>query len=167
MPTVSETGAWSDVQRVKTFLTNATPGASVAHSYHVEALAIPTLRADPAFQRFSLVELNELHHFVAALGSINRFEQGDPTALQSLGLNLAGFLENRQLALRLAGALPPAVTQNPLVQMMMNLIHQDQQQVEKQLPLLNRVIAMAGVPSPGPLLVRCPGPSAPQYGWAN
>jgi len=54
-----------------------------------------------------------------------------------------------------------------LVQAMMNLIHKDQQQLEQNLPLLNRVIAMAGAPSPGPLLVRCPAPVATQYGWAN
>lgn len=164
---MSETGARPLVQQVKTFLTNATPGASVAHSYHVEALTVPGVGTDPAFQRFSLVELNELHHFVAALGSVYRFEQGDPTALQSLGLNLAGFLENRQMALRLAASLPPAVTRNPQVQAMMSLIQKDQQQLEQNLPLLKRVIALSGVPSPGPLLVRCPMPSTPQYGWAD
>lgn len=163
---MSETGVRSLVQQVKTFLNNATPGGSVAHSYHVEALTVPGVGTDPAFQKFSLVELNELHHFVAALGSIARFEQGDPTALQSLGLNLAGFLENRQMALRLAASLPPAVTRNPQVQAMLSLIRKDQQQVEQNLPLLNRAIALAGVPSPGPLLVRCPMPAAPQYGWA-
>lgn len=132
---------------------NSMPLAAVAHSFHVDALRDPKLNADPTFQRFSLIELNELHHQVAAMGSLLRMQMGDRTALQSLGANLAGFLANRQLGLQTAKQLPAAVTQDPRMMTVMQLTEMSNQQVAQYMPVISQTIQAAGSPTTKPLLV--------------
>lgn len=156
---MSEGTAWALLAQVKKFLMDGMPLTAIAHSYHVDALLIPDVGGNQAFQHFSLIELNELHHQVAALGAVLRAEKGEQGALHDVALNLSGFLENREAGLKAAPALPSEIQRNPLIQKIMGLIQQTQVQVNQNLPILNRVIALAGSPSPGPLLVHCPGAS--------
>lgn len=141
-------------QELVRFLNESMPMGAIAHSHHVDALADPAIGKEPTFQRFSLIELNELHHQVAALGAVLRMQQGDPTAFKSLGYNLAGFLQNRAAALEAARNLPEAVKQNPHVRRMMALIQQSNQRVQQMMPLLQEVIRRSGATGPGPLLVK-------------
>lgn len=138
---------------VERFLLEGMPVAAIAHSFHVDALADPALRRDPLFQRFSVIELNELHHQVAALGAIQRLKMGDQTALTSLGLNLAGFLQNRQAALALAQQFRPAVLQHPALRAMFSLVQQSNQQIAANWPVVQQAILATGAPAPGPMLV--------------
>lgn len=135
------------------FLLQSLPVAAVAHSYHVEALRNPTLQRDPTFQRFSLTELNELHHQVAALGDLIRLQQGDPTAAEALAYNLAGFLQNRQQGMRMVPQLPAAARNHPAMQQVLQLMQVSNQQVTRNSRLLNQTFAMTQAPVPGPLLV--------------
>jgi len=144
------------LQEIQQFLLSATPVAAVAHSHHVDALSNPTLRADPTFQQFSLAELNELHHQVAALGSLLRLQMGDAGAARSLGYNLAGFLQNRQIGLQLGQRLSPTARNNPSVQALMQLTQVSNQQIAANQNVLNRTLAATGAAAPGPLLVRDP-----------
>ncbi|MFZ5825789.1 MAG: hypothetical protein ACOY94_15940 [Bacillota bacterium] len=136
------------------FLLESLPVAAVAHSYHVEALRNPILQRDPAYQRFSLIELNELHHQIAAYGDLIRMQQGDPTAADNLAFNLAGFLQNRQAAMRMLPQLSPAARSHPAMQRVMGLMQVSNQQVAGNNQLLNQTFAMTDAPVPGPLLVR-------------
>lgn len=129
------------------------PLAAVAHSIHVDALADPNLRANPQFQAFSQVELNELHHQIAALGGLLRTMMGDPAGPASLAMNLAAFLQNRALGLQAAQILPPAVLSHPAVRVLMGLTEQSNQQVAAYRPALAPLFASIPVASPGPLLV--------------
>lgn len=138
---------------IRQLLFGSIPDTAVAHSYHVAALMDPAVGQNESFQRFSEVELNELHHQVAALGCLYRMQQGDPTAASCLAANLQGFLDNRQLGLQLAQQLPTRVTQNRNVQMMTRLIGRTQQAVEQHLPTIQSFVAGVGAPSPGPMLV--------------
>jgi len=135
------------------FMSEGLPVAAVAHSYHVDALTDPQLREDPTFQEFSLIELNELHHQIGAMGAMIRLSQGDPSALRSLGTNLAGFLQNREAALATAAQFPPAVAENPAVQQVMRLTELSNQQIVQNWPVLQQALTMAAGPAPGPLLV--------------
>lgn len=135
---------------------NSMPLAAVAHSFHVDALHDPKLQDDPAFQRFSLIELNELHHQVAAMGSLLRMQMGDRSALQSLGANLMGFLANRQLGLQAAQQLPASVRQDPRVMTVMQLTEMSNQQVAQYMPVLAQTVQMSGAPTMMPLLVGRP-----------
>lgn len=141
------------VAALQQFMNEATPVAAMAHSYHVDALMDPRIDADPVFQEFSLIELNELHHQVAAMGALQRLMMGEPGALQSLGVNLAGFLQNRQAAMSLVPQFPPYVTRNPSVQKMMKLTQQSNKQVAANLPVIQQTLNAAGAPAPGPMLV--------------
>jgi hypothetical protein len=139
----------ADLQR---FLLESVPLAAIAHSFHVDALADPLIRNDPAFQRYSLIELNELHHQVSALGALLRITMGDPTAWQSLGLNLAGFLQNRMAALTVARSFTPTVLQHPASQVMMQLTQQSNQQIAANWPAMQQTLAVTGAPLPGLLV---------------
>lgn len=150
------TAAALPLAAIQQFLTEGLPLTALAHSFHVDALLDPSIRANPVFQQFSLVELNELHHLIAAQGALLRIQLGDPGGLRSLGVNLAGFLQNRQAGLQLSAALPPAVRQNPAVQATLSLIQQTQQQVVQNLPIISQAIAVSGAPAPGPLLIGRP-----------
>lgn len=141
------------VAALERFLNEGMPGAAVAHSYHVDALMDPRVGSDPTFQAFSLIELNELHHQVAAMGALERLKMGEPDALRSLGTNLVGFLQNRQAALSLVPDFPPYVTRNPSVQRMMQLIQQSNQQVAANMPLIQQTLQAADGRAPGPMLV--------------
>lgn len=141
------------VAELMRFMMEGLPVAAIAHSYHVDALVDPRVGSNPQFQEFSLIELNELHHQIAALGSLLRLEIGDPMAQESLGMNLAGFLENRQAALAVASRFPPLVTNNPAVKKMMDLTQVSNEQVEANWPLIQETLAATGAPSPGALLV--------------
>lgn len=135
------------------FMMEGLPVAAIAHSFHVEALTDPRVQADPAFQQFSMIELNELHHQVAALGAHLRHMMGDPTAMQSLGLNLAGFLQNRQTAMQMVPRFAPTTVQNPAVQVMMGLTEVSNEQVAQNWPVLTQALAATRAPVPGPMLV--------------
>lgn len=141
---------------VTQFLNSGLPVAAVAHSFHVRALMDPSLRSIPAFQQFSLVELNELHHQIAALGALIRLQQGDSSALTDLGTNLAGFLQNRLIGLQVTQALPAQVLQSPSIQAMMALTNLSNQQVLQNLPVLSQALVTSGAPAPGPLAVGAP-----------
>ncbi len=141
---------------VTEFMVDALPVAAVAHSHHIDALADPRLQQNPEFQRFSLIELNELHHQIGAMGALMRLSQGDTAALRSLGTNLAGFLQNRQAAMQVAGRFPPVVTQNPSVQQMMQLTQQSNQQIARNWPVLQQALSASRGPAPGPLLIGAP-----------
>lgn len=136
------------------FAMEAMPVAAVAHSYHIDALMDPRLQDDPAFQEFSEIELNELHHQVSTLGALLRHNMGDPTALNSLGVNLAGFLENRRAALAVSRRFSPEVRANPAVQEMMRLTELSNAQVAANLPVIEQALAAAQSEDPGALLVR-------------
>lgn len=138
---------------VQRFILESLPGAAVAHSYHVDALLDPMVQTSPAFQRFSLIELNELHHQVAALGALIRLQQGDPTALRALGTNLAGFVQNRLAALRELARVPAAVRSHPDVQRVEALVMESNRELLRQLPTIQQVIRLSGAVIPGPLLV--------------
>lgn len=142
--------------QLRQFMMVGLPVAAMAHSYHVEVLMDPQFRNDPALQHFSLVELNELHHQVAAMGALMRLECGDPTALASLGANLQGFLENRRRGMELMEGLSSAVTQDPRMQQMTALTQISNQQISQHWPVLMQVVRMANSTAPGPLLVKCP-----------
>ncbi len=144
---------FAEVQR---FLSEALPVAAVAHSFHVDALADPAVVQDPQYQRFNLIELNELHHQIAAVGALMRLQMGDPTALRSLGMNLVGFIQNRQAALQVAQNFSPTVMANPANQAMMSLVQQSNQQVMQNWPVLLQTLSASQPPTPGPLLVRQP-----------
>lgn len=146
-------GPQTALAEIRQLLFRSVPETAMAHSYHVEALLDPALRDNQAFQRFSAVELNELHHQVAALGCLYRLQQGDPQALTCLAANLQGFLDNRQLALQLAAQLPAAVRQNPSFQAMRSLIEQTQQEVQRHMPAIQRFEASVAAPNPGAMLV--------------
>lgn len=135
------------------FMMEGLPVAAVAHSFHVDALMDPRVQADPAFQQFSMIELNELHHQVAALGAHIRHQIGDPTAMQSLGMNLAGFVQNRQAALQMVPQFSPATMQNPAVQVMMGLTEVSNEQIAQNWPVLTRAMGATRAPAPGPMLV--------------
>lgn len=144
------------LRQLRQFMMAGLPVAATAHSYHVEVLMDPQFRNDPDLQRFSLVELNELHHQVAAMGALMRLECGDPTALASLGANLQGFLENRRRGMELMDGLSSAVRQDSRMQQMMALTQVSNQQISQNWPLLTQVLQMANGAAPGPLLVHCP-----------
>lgn len=148
------------VAELRQLLFSSMPDTAIAHSYHVEALLDPALHNNAEFQRFSEVELNELHHQIAALGCLYRMQQGDPNALACLATNLQGFLENRRLAMQLAQQLPASVRQTRSVQSMIGHIQQTQQAVQRNMPLIQQFEAAVRAPSPGPLLVG-PRPGAP------
>lgn len=141
---------------VQRFLFEALPVAAIAHSYHVDALADPVVQQDPQYQRFSLIELNELHHQVAALGALMRLQMGDQTALRNLGMNLVGFIQNRQAALQVAQNFSPSVLANPANQVLMGLVQQSNQQVAQNWPVLMQTLSATQPPVPGPLMVRQP-----------
>ncbi|MFZ5817318.1 MAG: hypothetical protein ACOY93_18805 [Bacillota bacterium] len=153
---ISPLAAGVPVQAVERFLMESLPVAAVAHSYHVDALRNPAIQADPVFQRFSLIELNELHHQIAAVGSLLRLQAGDPRAAESLAHNLAGFVQNRQAALRLVPQFSPLVRQNRALRNMMALTQRSNQQVAQNWPVISRTLAAAAAPAPGPLLVGRP-----------
>jgi hypothetical protein len=138
------------------FVAESMPVAAIAHSHHADALMDPHLWTNPLFQEFSLIELNELHHQVAVLGTLLRHQMGDPTALASLGMNLAGFLENRQAGLAVASQFPPEITSHPKVQEVMRLTQLSNEQVAANMPVIERTLALAESPAPGALLVRPP-----------
>ncbi|MHB9146604.1 MAG: hypothetical protein ACYC5Y_14895 [Symbiobacteriia bacterium] len=142
--------------QLKQFLQAGMPLTEMAHSYHVEALLKPGIGDNAAFQHASLVEINELHHQIAAMGAILRAEQGDPTALRDVGVNIAGFIENRRLGLQLAQALPASVKNDPAYQKMDRLIQETQRQNEKNMALLQQAVALGGNLTPGPLLITGP-----------
>lgn len=145
------------MQALQRFLMESLLVAALIHSYHVDALRDPQLRMDPALERFNLIEVNELHHQIAALGASLRLQQGDPRAMNSLGYNLAGFLENRQAALQASRNLSPRTRQNPNVQRLMPLVQQSNQMVQQNLPVLTQAIQASGVSAtPGPLLIGRP-----------
>lgn len=144
------------LRQLNRFMMEGLPVAAVAHSYHVEALTDPQFRRNPAFQRFSLVELNELHHQVAALGSLLRVQMGDASALASLGANLQGFLQNREMGMQLAQQLPEAIRQDPRMQRVMALTQQSNRQVARNWPVLMQTVAAADGAAPGAMLVHCP-----------
>jgi len=154
--TVEGMGMMGLLRQLCQFMMAGLPVAAMAHSYHVEVLMDPQFRNDPVLQRFSLVELNELHHQVAAMGALMRLERGDPTALSSLGANLQGFLENRQRGMEVMEGLSDAVRQDPRMQQMMALTQVSNQQISQNWPLLMQVVRMANGAAPGPLLVNCP-----------
>lgn len=137
------------LETLQQFVMQSLPVAAVAHSYHVEALADPRLQNNEAFQQFSLVELNELHHQIAAVGNVLRLAQGDQSAAQWLGYNLSGFLQNRMLGLQLAQRLPQAAKQNPAMQRVMALTELSNRQVQQYLPTLQRTLSAttAGAPA--------------------
>lgn len=141
------------VAQVERFLMEGMPGTVIAHSYHVEALRDPALQDNPVFQRFSLIELNELHHMIAAMGAIMRWRQGDPTAAEQLAINLAGFLQNRQAAMEVARTFGPRVTGNPAVQRVLHLVEESNRAIERNLAMLQQVTALAPAGAPGALLV--------------
>ena len=143
------------VDQIERFLTEGMPGTAIAHSYHVDALLVPELQADANFQRFSLIELNELHHQIAAMGAILRWHQGDPNAVQDLAVNLAGFLQNRQAAMEASHALGPHVTGNPAVQRVLHLVEQSNRAIERNRPALQQFTAMVPTGEPGAMLVHC------------
>lgn len=138
---------------IRQMLFSSIPDTAIAHSYHVEALRDPAFRNNAEFQRFSEVELNELHHQIAALGCLYRLQQGDPNAMSCLATNLQGFLENRRLALQLGQQLPAALRQTPAMQQMFSHIQQTQQAVQRNMPLIQQFEAAVQAPSPGPMLV--------------
>ncbi len=138
------------------FANQGLPVAAMAHSFHVRALLDPTIRSDKTFQKFSLIELNELHHQIAMLGSLLRLAQGDQTAAADLGVNVAGFLQNRSMGLQLAQQLPASITQNPAVMQMMALTDVSQRQVTENLPMLQQVVATTGASAPGVLVTGDP-----------
>lgn len=142
--------------QLQRFAEESLPLAAVAHSYHVDALANPQIAEEPSLQQLSLVELNELHHQIALLGALLRLQAGDPTALQSVGRNLAGFLENRQLGLQIAATLPIRVRQEPAMQEALRLTEESTRQVAQNWPLLVQMVRLTGAASPGPLLVGRP-----------
>lgn len=145
------------LQAVEQFLIQSLPLAAVAHSFHVDAMRDPRLHRDPAIDEFNLIELNELHHQVAALGALLRMQQGDASALASLGYNLAGFLENREAALRAGPRLPPTALQNPAMRQVMALIQQTNQMIQQYMPAIMQTIQASGVTdTPGPLLIGRP-----------
>lgn len=133
------------VQQLQRFLNQSMPGAAVAHSYHVDALRQPEVRNDPSFQRFTDTELHELHHQVAALGSLMRVQMGDQNAVNGLGYNLARFVARRQEALQSAQQFPAAVRENAAVGRMMNLIRQSNRQVEQNWPAISQAVSAAGM----------------------
>jgi hypothetical protein len=147
---VSQSGPLAQVQE---FVMESMPVAAVAHSFHVDALSDPRFQSDPNFQMFSLIELNELHHQVAAFGSLLRLQMGDKTALQSLGRNLTGFLANRQLGLQAAQRLPANIRQDPRMMTVMQLTEMSNQQVAKYMPVITQIVQQSGAPATGPLLV--------------
>lgn len=144
------------LQALQTFMSEGLPLAAVAHSVHVDALSDPALRQNRQFQRFSEIELNELHHQIAAVGAMLRMQMGDPRAVMSLGINLAGFLQNRMAALAMVAHFPPAVMRHPDVQMLMALVDQSNRQVAANWPVLQSTLAATGAPAPGPLMVDTP-----------
>lgn len=131
------------------------PGTAIAHSYHVEALRDPALGSNPTFQRFSLIELNELHHQISAMGAILRWRQGDPAAAEQLAINLAGFLQNRQAAMELARTFGPEVTNNAAMQRVLHLVEESNRMIERNMATLQQVTALAPAGAPGALLVHC------------
>lgn len=133
------------VQQLQRFLQQGMPGTAVAHSYHVDALRQPEVRNDPSFQRFSDTELHELHHQVAALGSLMRLQMGDQNALSGLGYNLARFVARRQEALQTAQQFPAEVRDNPDVRRMMNLVRQSNRQLEQYWPAISQAVSAAGL----------------------
>lgn len=141
------------VDALQRFLDEGMPGAAMAHSFHVDALMDPRIGSDPVFQAFSLIELNELHHMVSTMGALLRLKQGDPTALASLGTNLAGFLQNRQAAGALVPRFPPYVARNPAVRRMMALIQQSNKQLAAHSAVIQQTLKAADGRAPGPLLV--------------
>lgn len=153
---VADTRMSVPLRELRRFMMEGLPVAAVAHSYHVEALSDPKVGKDPAFQRFSLVELNELHHQVAALGALLRLQMGDPSAMASLGANLLGFLQNRGLGMYLIEQVPASVRQDPRVQRMLVLTQRSNQQIARHWPLLMRVVTASGASAPGPMQVACP-----------
>lgn len=156
-PAVPE-GALAEIRQL---LFSSIPDTAVAHSFHVAALMNPAIRDNAEFQRFSEVELNELHHQVAALGCLYRMQQGDPEAASCLATNLQGFLDNRLLGLQLAQQLPAQITQNPNVQTMTRLVGQTQQAVQQHMPAIQSFVAAVRAPNPGPMLVGGPGAPVP------
>lgn len=143
------------IAALERFLMESLPVAAVAHSYHVEVMRDPRLQRDPTFQRFNVVELNELHHQIAALGALLRLQEGDPTAAENLAYNLAGFLQNRQLAMQILPQLPAEARRHPAMQRMLDLIQVSNQQLAQNRQLIDQVLAMAES-TPGPLMARCP-----------
>lgn len=149
----AHTPAGVPLGQVMQFALESLPLAAVAHSYHVDALLDPLLQQDPRYQMYSLIELNELHHQVSVLGSLLRMQMGDPTAAESLGRNLAGFIQNRQAALQVAGTLRPQVLAHPLTRTVLALTEQSNRQVASYWPVLAQTIAATGAAGPGSLLV--------------
>lgn len=136
------------VSELRNFIMQSLPVAAIAHSYHVDALANPNLRANAAFQRFSEVELNELHHQVALLGALLRLDMGDVSAIADIGLNLAGFLQNRQMAGQLASRLPASVRQDPMVATVLSLVNQSNQQLAQNWPTITRTLTATTTVAP-------------------
>jgi predicted RNase H-like nuclease len=155
-PSPAAQSAQIPLGEVQRFLMEALPVAAIAHSFHVDALADPALQSDSQYQRFSLIELNELHHQIAALGALMRLQMGDPTALRSLGMNLVGFIQNRQAALQVAQGFSPAIMANHANQVMMSLLQQSNQQVTQNWPVLAQTLTAMQAPAPGPLMVGKP-----------
>jgi len=139
------------LHELRAFLMQSLPGAAIAHSFHVDALANPAVRTNTAFQRFSEVELNELHHQIALLGSVLRFDMGDASALGDIGMNLAAFLHNRQMAGQLAARLPATIGQDPMVATMLNLVNQSNQQIAQSWSTITRTLNAAATVAPGSL----------------
>lgn len=136
------------LNELRSFIMQSLPVAAIAHSYHVDALANPNLRSNAAFQRFSEVELNELHHQVALLGALLRLEMGDASAIADIGLNLTAFLQNRQIAGQLAARLPAAIRQDPLVATVLNLVNQSNQQITQSWPTITRTLSVTAAVAP-------------------
>lgn len=141
------------LQTAEQFLMEGLPVAAIAHSLHVDALADPTLNTNPQFQAFSLIELNELHHQIAALGGLLRTQMGDPSGPASLAMNMAGFLENRALGLQAARTLPARVRNHPAVAAVMQLTDLSNQQIASYAPALSPLMQVLPSVSPGPMLV--------------
>ncbi|MEW8979115.1 MAG: hypothetical protein AB2385_11980 [Symbiobacterium sp.] len=133
------------VQPLGRFFQQTLPGTAVAHSHHVDALRLPEVRNNPAFQRFTEIELHELHHQIAAMGALQRLRTGDRRALESLGYNLSRFVARRQAAQEAVRALPAAVRNNADVQRMLRLVRQSNRQIRQYWPYIAQAIAAAGL----------------------
>jgi len=138
-------GSQLPVQQLQRFFQQGMPGTAVAHSHHVDALRQPEVRNDPSFQRFTDIELHELHHQIAAMGSLHRVQMGDPRAVDSLGYNLSRFVARRQAALDEVRQFPAAVRNNPDVRRMISLMQQSNRMVRQNWPYISQAIAAAGM----------------------
>lgn len=141
---------------LRQFMSQSLPVAAIGHSFHADLLLDPRYQCDPSLQQFSRIELNELHHQIAAMGALLRLQRGDQTAAASLGANLAGFLQNRQAALQVMPQISAQIQQDPRMQAMMRQVARSQQQVLQNLPVLSRAVMATTTTTPGVMMVgRC------------